>query len=166
MKNKIFSLAMDGKTEAMAQELRLNNADVNKNDDLGYSALAIAVARGHKEAVKVLLDYGASANTQDAKGNTPLHYVSENNDLELARLLLNHGADLSLQNTSGNQPLWTATFSAADGDKSKLPLVKLLLERGADREHLNSVGKKPLDIAQKIGVQDLIDICPDYITTW
>jgi ankyrin repeat protein len=158
MKNKMFSFAMAGKTDALEQELRLNSADVNKVEDLGYSALAIAVARGHKDAAKILLDHGASANTQDEKGNTPLHYVSDNNDLELARLLLDHGADLSLQNKSGNQPLWTATFSAADGDKSKLPLVKLLLERGADRDHLNQVGKKPLDIAEKIGVKDLIDI--------
>jgi ankyrin repeat protein len=158
MKNKIFSLAMDGKTEALAQELRLNSASVNDNADLGYSPLAIAVARGHKQVVKLLLDHGAAANTQDEKGNTPLHYVSENNDLDLAKLLLDRGADVSLQNKSGNQPLWTATFSAADGDKNKLPLVKLFLESGADRDHLNQVGKKPMDIAEKIGVQDLIEI--------
>jgi ankyrin repeat protein len=158
MKNKIFSLAMDGKTEALAQELRLKSASVNEKGDLGYSPLAIAVARGHKEAVKLLLDHSAAANTQDEKGNTPLHYVSENNDLELAKLLLEHGADVSLQNKSGNQPLWTATFSAADGDKNKLLLVKLFLESGADRDHLNQVGKKPMDIAEKIGVQDLIKI--------
>jgi ankyrin repeat protein len=157
MKNKIFSLAMDGKTEALAQELRLNSASVNDNADLGYSPLAIAVARGHKQVVKLLLDHGAAANTQDEKGNTPLHYVSENNDLDLAKLL-DRGADVSLQNKSGNQPLWTATFSAADGDKNKLPLVKLFLESGADRDHLNQVGKKPMDIAEKIGVQDLIEI--------
>jgi ankyrin repeat protein len=158
MKNKIFSFAMDGKTDVLAQELRLSSADVNKKGDLGYSPLAIAVARGHKETVKLLLDHGAAANTQDEKGNTPLHYVSDNNDLELAKLLLEHGADVSLQNKSGNQPLWTATFSAADGDKNKLPLVKLFLESGADRDHLNQVGKKPMDIAEKIGVQDLIKI--------
>jgi ankyrin repeat protein len=158
MKNKIFSLSMDGKVHELENELRNNIQGINDKADLDYSPLAIAAARGHKDVVKLLLANGAITNTQDQKGNTPLHYASENNSLEIAELLLAHGADLNIQNNSGNQALWTATFSAADGDQNKIALVKFLLDNGADKEHLNNVGKKPADIAHKIGVTALIEL--------
>ncbi|WP_166792097.1 ankyrin repeat domain-containing protein [Pedobacter alluvionis] len=158
MKNKIFSLSMDGKVQELENELKNDTQGINDKADLDYSPLAIAVARGHKDVVKLLLANGAVANTQDQKGNTPLHYASENNSMEIAELLLAHGADLNIQNNSGNQALWTATFSAADGDQNKIPLVKLLLQNGADKQHLNNVGKKPVDIANKIGVPALIEL--------
>ncbi|RBQ07059.1 ankyrin repeat domain-containing protein [Pedobacter miscanthi] len=158
MKNKIFSLSMDGKVQELENELKKDTKGINDKADLDYSPLAIAVARGHRDVVKLLLQYGATTNTQDQKGNTPLHYASENNSFEIAELLLEYGADLGIQNTSGNQALWTATFSAADGDENKIPLVKLLLQNGANKEHLNNVGKKPADIAVKIGVNELIKL--------
>ena len=150
MKNRLFALAADGKLAALERKLQSGNTGVNEKSDLGYTPLAIAVARGHHDIAKLLLDHGATANTKDYKGNTPLHYVGENNLLETGKLLLAKNADLSILNKSGNQPLWFSVFNVR-GDKSKHALVVLFLEHGADPNHKNSAGMSALAFAKQVG---------------
>lgn len=155
MKNKIFALSMDGKVNELENELKLSAEAINEKGDLGYSPLAIAVARGHERVVKVLLEHGATPNTQDQKGNTPLHYTGEYNFLNIAELLVSHNADLTIANNFGNQPLWVAVFNVR-GNHERYSLVEFLLKAGADPDHKNNSGMSPLGFAQQVEDDKLI----------
>jgi len=157
MKNKIFSLSMDGKVHDLENELRNDIAGINDKADLNYSPLAIAVARGHKDVVELLLENGATPNTQDQKGNTPLHYTGEYNFLEIAKLLVQHKADLKIQNNFGNEALWVAVFNVRGNDE-RYNLVKFLLESGSDPNHKNTSGMSPLGFAEQVEDNKLIEI--------
>ncbi len=156
MKETIFSSAMFGKVPELQELLRGRIQDIDKKEDLGYSPLAIAVARGHVEATRVLLQNRADVNTQDDKGNTPLHYVGEHNYLAVAELLLEYGADVSIKNNSGNQPLWVAVFNVK-GDHNKINLVRLLVISGADIYHKNKFEANPVDFAKKVNWPPLLE---------
>lgn len=157
MKNKIFSLSMDGKFQELENELKINAKEINEKGDLDYTPLAIAAARGHVEIVKILLENGANPNSQDQKGNTPLHYTGEYNFLEIAKLLILKDANLFIQNKFGNEPLWVAVFNVR-GDVKRHALVELLLKHGANPNHKNNAGMSPLEFAEQVGDDELIQI--------
>ncbi len=75
----------------------------------GYTALHHAVARGDLQAIQLLLDAGARADTPDRHGNAPLHLLALGdrvvNDLEIARVLVHAGADLLRANGQGHTAL-------------------------------------------------------------
>lgn len=49
-----------------------HEADVNRTDDEGRTALIAAAYMGHSEIVEHLLDYGAEINHADSDGRTAL----------------------------------------------------------------------------------------------
>ena len=53
--------------------------------------------------MRLLLDRGANANSQDRFGNTPLHLVASGST-EIVRLLLDCGARVDLKNDEGKTP--------------------------------------------------------------
>jgi uncharacterized protein len=157
MKDTIFALAMSGKAKELENLISKDKKDINKKEDLGYSPLAMSVARGYIDVVKILLENGADVNSQDDKGNTPLHYVGDNNYFEIAELLLKHGANISLLDNYDNEPLTRAVFNVK-GDDDKLPLVKLLLDNGANPNNKNKSGISPLDFAKKVGDLKVVNV--------
>lgn len=67
--------------------------------------LHLASGRSNLEAVELLLEYGASPLTKDAKGLTALHHATqskETKNLETIQLLLANGADPSLIDNDGH----------------------------------------------------------------
>jgi ankyrin repeat protein len=106
-----------------------------------------ACRSGHKEAVRLLLEYGADASMVDRNGVSPLHFLSsfEPNDmLGIAQELLKHGAildswtlrpcydrvggvglDQLYGQVSGTPLLWAVAADCIDA-------VRVLLEMGAD----------------------------------
>ena len=72
-------------------------ADVNAEDEDGWTPLHGAAGKGHKEIAELLIDKGADVDAKTAKGVTPLgvtplHDAELMNDNALARLLKKHGA--------------------------------------------------------------------------
>lgn len=93
-------------------------------DEKGLASLSHAAEVGHVEVASVLLQKGASPNTQDEEGNTPLSYATGYTDL--VSLLLDNGADVDLANMRGQTPLMAAADRGSDD------VVALLLKHGAD----------------------------------
>lgn len=90
--------------------------------------LLMAVFRGQREAVKLLLDAGADVNVVGGEGDTPLRWAAQVGDIELARVLLDRGAARDIDvggGVSGMNALGTAA-RRLDPD-----MVRLLLEAGA-----------------------------------
>ena len=92
-------------------------------------AFLVAAVKGDPEQMKLLLDYGASADVRDDDDVTPLHLAVLGGRLRAARfLVLEANADVNVRDYEGTTPLHMASWSS-----EAIPeMVQLLLENGAD----------------------------------
>ncbi|XP_076643715.1 ankyrin repeat and sterile alpha motif domain-containing protein 1B isoform X2 [Halictus rubicundus] len=136
----------------------------NVQDASGYSALHHAALNGHKEVVKLLLQYEASTNVVDPKGSSPLHLAAWAGDAEIVRLILTQGPSVPKVNltTKDNE---TALHCAAQYGHTEV--VAQLLQYGCDPSIRNSRGESALDLAAQYGrletVQLLVSTYPELI---
>ena len=115
--------AVKCRLHATAETLLSLNADTNKQDHRGRTALHIAVTRADFRMTKVLLVNGAKSNIADNRGNTALHIATLYGHSELVRLLLNHNADLYKKGEYGALPVHVA---AKEGHVTLLRLFHAL----------------------------------------
>ena len=107
-----------------------SGADISiKGGELQYTALMVAVDRGHTSIVQYLLDEGALVNTQNVDGATSLMLASQNGHSETVRVLLNYGADVNILAWS-EEYYQTALLLACSNQRTVC--VDLLLAGGAD----------------------------------
>ena len=64
-----------------------NGADINKQDDRGYSALHICAWENYADCIPFLLSHGANVNAVTKSGQTPLALAEANENTESADLL-------------------------------------------------------------------------------
>lgn len=88
--------------------LLAGGAQVNAEDDGGYTALDLAVINNNIEAVKLLLEYKANVNHQNQDRFTPLHSACRYALQEISTLLVAHGADLSIPDGQSRTPVQLA----------------------------------------------------------
>jgi hypothetical protein len=111
----------------------------------GATPLGLAAFFGHKDAVALLLEYGAQINTlakNPAFPFAPLHSAMSAGHKDIALLLLARGAEVNLREGGG----MTVLHEAAG--LGNLEYVNLLLERGADPGARTDDGKLPEDFAR------------------
>lgn len=105
---------------ASVQKLIANGADVNAQDNHGYTALIDAASKGHLAILRLLLDANADPNLQTSYGATALSLASAHHP-EVVRMLLDAGADVNKS---------TALVAAAWYGQREI--VHMLLKAGAD----------------------------------
>jgi len=110
-----------------------NNANINIQDNKGYTALMIATKYNKIDIVNYLLTHNADLNLQNNDGDTALLIASKYLSClskEIIKTLINHNADINKQNYNG----WTALmYIAINSDKySEYNIFKLLLQNGSD----------------------------------
>ncbi len=111
----------------------------------GMTALLIAARDGHQEAVRALLEAGASLNQASAsEQSSPLVIAICNGHYEVAKFLLDHGADPNLATIDGLAALyatedteyaqvgWAPNPITAQEKVNHLELMKALLDHGAN----------------------------------
>lgn len=105
----------------------------------GFSALIIASAHGHKDAVEFLLTSGADVNAvHETNAVTALMYAAASGYLEVMDALLKGGADLHALHSNGG----TALLEAATGGMPDA--MQKLLQAGAKYNFVDSDGVSPL----------------------
>jgi ankyrin repeat protein len=97
--------------------------------------LHIAIARGHKDIVELLLEHSADPNVRDADWQTPLHTSSHRGDAEIAEMLIDHGARMNARDWYQLTPL-----DAARGNSG---MEKLLFSHGAHKEASDPRSSRP-----------------------
>lgn len=101
-------------------------ADINaQHVQSGRNALAVASHCGNEEVVRLLLQYGAAVNGQDATSMTPLHLASLRGHCGVVELLLQERADIDAKGPNDQTPLRIAA------EKGQIELVQLLLRKRA-----------------------------------
>lgn len=133
--------------------LLLYRADINKRTlrpkdskfPGGGTALIFASGEGKSEAVKYLLEHGASIDDAADNGVTALITASDKGHLEVVNLLLSHGANANLKTEGGA----TALIPAIVGNHADV--VETLLDCGADANAKKYNGTTPLIIASSLG---------------
>lgn len=114
--------------KSMAAFLRKRDANVNKTDRFGRTALMWASECGHLEAVEMLLRQGADVEIKDAQmQRTALHWAARALRNEVIEALLAVGADVNVQDRYMINPLFLAQQKGDAGSDT----VQLLMESGA-----------------------------------
>ncbi|KAK2184123.1 hypothetical protein NP493_281g02023 [Ridgeia piscesae] len=100
------------------------------------------------EAVRLLLRYEGSANTDDSRGCFPLHLAAWNGHADICRVLLTHGPSIAKVNEQ-NAISETALHCAAQYGHDRV--VSVLLEYHANPNIRNHHNESPLDLACQYG---------------
>lgn len=104
-----------------------------------FTPLKAAAERGHLEAVKVLLQCGASPNALDQRNWTVMHWAACNDHVEVVREVAAAGGEVGARDSKGNTVLHLAVSAGAV--RAAVALVELL---DADPHALNNKGVSPL----------------------
>ena len=107
-------------------------------------SLVDAAKNGDRDALRALLQKGASVNTAEPDGTTALHWASYRDDVEAAGLLIRAGAKVNAANDLGATPLWTASLNGSEA------MVRRLLAAGADPNLALLAGETPLMVAASV----------------
>jgi ankyrin repeat protein len=122
-----------------------NDANYNKQNNIGDTPLHIACIEGNKEAFNVILnDDDVDVNIQNNIGNTPLHvFMKKCTSSDLIKIL-NAGADVKIKNNRGNTALHLSVIFP-----DNLNVTKLLIKGGSSILLKNKQSKLPIDIARE-----------------
>lgn len=112
---------------AAAEFLLARGADVNAigRNEARYTALTGAVAAGHTDVAKLLLDHGAEADYRYEGGHSPLLEAAAQGNRELVEALLARGADPNARTDDGKTPLSFAT------ERNHADVAEILRRHGA-----------------------------------
>ncbi len=102
---------------------------------LRKTILPDAAKKGNLEIVELLLNTGASMNTEDVFGNNPLANAAMTGNLTLVELLIKRGADVKAKDGFGNTALHLAATP---------PIAEALIAAGAIIDAENDHGDTPL----------------------
>jgi len=123
-------------------------ANIDFQDEYGYTALMHAIINKHESIVELLLDKGANPDIRNDKGQTALMYAVSNPKSyinNIVRLLLDKGANLDIRDRGGDTALMiAAVYSLKD-------IVQLLLDRGANPDIQDNNGSTALMHAALFG---------------
>ena len=96
----------------LVRDLITLGANLDWQDNRGWSALFFCAAWAHFDIARILVDAGADVNLQDENGLTLLHWSVYANDQSIARILIEAGADVGIRSCNGNSVLdWCARYN-------------------------------------------------------
>lgn len=147
----VFEAAAIGRLDRLKERVAAVTDSAIAYSPDGFTALHLAAFFGRTEAVRILLEAGASvtAYTRNDFANQPLHAAAAGRHVEICRLLLAAGADVNATQHGGYAPLHEA---AQHGDDE---MVELFLSAGGDPTVSVADGGTPADLAAAAGHRDV-----------
>lgn len=92
-------------------------------ETMKLTPLASALAAGHNQIARTLIEHGANVNAKGDSDVTPLHTAAARGNIEAATFLLEHGADINATTTDGKKPITYAE------DRNHPEMVEFLKNR-------------------------------------
>jgi ankyrin repeat protein len=148
----LFEAAATGDITALRQALGAAPELVNAHAGDGWTALHLAAAFATPEAVKFLIEHGASVSavSTNPQANQPLHAaLALSRNPEVIACLLAAGADPNGRQAGG----FTALFSAAAANRRDL--AQILIDNGADPSLSSDFGQTASSYARQRGNEDM-----------
>jgi|GEM_PF-3366218 len=133
--------------------------NVNKQIDVGYTALSKVAFMGRLETVIFLISKGADANNSDKFGRNSLHWaikgaflLSNKDQIEIIKKIINiNGIDINKIDNDGMTPFSLAVMS------QNLEIIKLLSnQKEIDINKADNNGESPIDRAIKYGNIEIV----------
>ena len=110
-----------------------------------WPPIFMAIAYGHPEAAKWLVENGADVNRQIGDRETPLMVAVKLDLHDMVEYLLEHGADVQAKSQHG---LTALHYAAKTGN---VTILKRLLAAGANKDVVNNMKQTPIDVAASEG---------------
>ncbi len=175
----VMNVSKDG-VNGLLSLLIEHGADINVAEPLrGQTALMWAIAFGHPDTAKILIEnsanvnavtkmrdedfeplvldgYGADVLGTPRGGYSPLMFAARAGDLETIKLLLDNEADINLQ---ANEDGTALVIAAANGFED---IALFLLDNGADPDLTDANGITPLHYAMRDGLKVLHGMRTDF----
>jgi len=136
----------------LQEQIELDPDLINGTDANGRTPLMWAALRGHLNAIKMLLEYGANVRAKSKENNTVLHEVA---NLSCMKALIAAGAEINVQNCYGNTPVYCIIRRGRDSK-----MATTLLQNGADPNLGTS--HAPIHAAAEEGNSKAITALLDY----
>ena len=90
---KLYTAAAENDTKELKKVLDYGKADPNSLYLSGIAPMHVAAAEGHLETIRLLVQYGANINIQDAEGCSPLEFALRGGHFDCASFLIKVGAE-------------------------------------------------------------------------
>eukprot|EP00164_Ancoracysta_twista_P014139 GFYU01022903.1.p1 GENE.GFYU01022903.1~~GFYU01022903.1.p1 ORF type:complete len:525 (+),score=103.74 GFYU01022903.1:173-1747(+) len=119
--------------------------DANVADDNGNTPIMYAVKYGSKDAVSILMKYGAASHLKNNQGKSALHWGAISGQAFILRQLIGNNTDLEVIDQNRNTPLMLAALYG------NLSATQLLLQQGAFLKTRNKDGYIALHFAAELG---------------
>jgi ankyrin repeat protein len=150
----VYEASALGRAGRLKTILGQSRTRVNQPNPEGFTPLGLAAFFGHADAVRVLLDHGATVDQVDRSrfANTALDAAVAANHADVARILLAAGASANVRDAVRATPLHKA---AQNGNPE---VVRMLLERGADVTAVRDGGHTPLADARDKGHGEVVEL--------
>ena len=117
----------------------------------GWTPLHIAAARGHADAVELLITAGAEVNARNKNGMACLHSAAGGGHTGILKSLIALGAEVDVRDINEWTPLHiTASRGLADA-------MDLLIAAGAEVDVRDKTGRTPLHSAALNGHKDIVE---------
>ena len=145
----LLRAAQEGDMRAIEECIKAN-FDINKESEIGESALMFACANGNVETAKLLIDNGAQVDKENQLRKTALTLACEKGYVKTAKLLIDKGADVNKDtNLDEFKKGWTALMLACE--RGYVKTAKLLIDSGAQVDKQNIDGETALILACEKG---------------
>ncbi len=147
----------NAQSEAVRVLLQNPEIDINAVNDLGVTALHVAVENSNIYITELLLKAGADSEERDNNGDTFLHMAARQKKTQLVHVLLKHGTDVNSANKFGETPLICAC-KAREYQKPNSDIVALLLEYNAKIDAVDAVGHSAIYYATEGGNPKIVEM--------
>jgi ankyrin repeat protein len=156
----IHCAKMDGTPDRRIAKLLIKkNAEINRKNRQGKTALMFAAEKGHTEIVKILVEKGAAINYRDRKRKSAADYAAISGHVDILNFLLSKGAKRPAVKAVKKKE--SAVLIKSEilllhraASLSNLSIMKQLVEKGTDINATDSSGSTPLVLAIKSGVPE------------
>jgi ankyrin repeat protein len=162
--DEVFQAAQTGDASRLKDKLASHPDLANTENSDGLTPLGFAAHFGNKDAVQVLLDYGADVNAVSHSkiayipSNTALHAaIAGKRNVDVIKLLLDHNAQTNIFDSNGHTCLHTAAFH-----DNNVEIIRLLIDHGADVNARVEGGETALSLAIKHGNHNVAELLRQY----
>ena len=152
----------------LVERLTVNNPEqVHVTGGLYVTPLVAALAQGHFQTAKFLIDNGADPNVRGDFNMTPLLSAAFDGEFEMVQVLLKYKADINARDEYGENALHNASHGSPRSEvgPSLSNVARLLLKHGADVNARTDKDKghfTPLHLAAHFGRLEVVHVLLEH----